>query len=259
VKLLEPKINKDGMKKWSFTCSACHWIPDKQWIATDLEDKNEWLGEWTWPDPDYATTHRISKRTGMFGKRALHMPDRCNACKAKYRRSTRMKKRIKRIMEICEELPTGYKVPKLLTFALPVSTSDFYSDRNVLIAELNQLLPAARRILKKNHIIGGTFVIECTSRLMPMDDGGSVFQWKHHPHVHMVCIGKYQKDIQTFSKCLMPIGLGRINYEATKSKRKIGNYLSKYLIKDNQRSRTWGVLYRSKLNSFLINNPVIPC
>ena len=125
MKLLEPKINKDGMKKWSFTCSNCHWIPDKQWIATDLKDKNEWLGEWTWPDPDYATTHRISKRTGMFGKRALHMPDRCNACKASYRRSTRMRKRIRRIMEICEELPTGYKVPKLLTFALPVSVSDF--------------------------------------------------------------------------------------------------------------------------------------
>ena len=239
------------MRKWAFTCHRCDHVPDKQWIATDMEDDNEWFGEWIWPDPDYVPTMKISKRTGLPAFAALHLPSRCNACKARYRRSTRMKKRIKRIMEICEELPTGYKVPKLLTFALPVSTSDFYSDRTVLIDELNQLLPAARKILKKNHIIGGTFVIECTSRLMPMDDGGSVFQWKHHPHVHMVCIGKYQKDIQEFSKCLMPIGLGRINYEATKSKRKIGNYLSKYLVKDNQRSRTWGVLYKSKLNSFL--------
>ena len=256
MKLLEPKINKDGMKKWSHTCPKCHWIPDKQWIATDLEDKNEWQGVWTWPDPDYATTHRISKRTGMFGKRALHMPDRCNSCKAKYRRSTRMRKRVKRIMEVCEELPSGYKVPKLLTFALPSQWFSWDDEinrttRDKEIGSLNKLIPIARKKLLQWGILGGTYVIECTEKIIFDLDNFTHPQYKFHAHVHMVTVGKYQEDIREFSKCLLDIGLGRINYEATRSKRKIGNYLSKYLIKDNQRSRTWGCMYKSKLNSIL--------
>ena len=248
---MEPKINKDGIRQWAFTCSNCHFIPDKQFIATNIKDSGAISGVWTWPEPDYVTTHRLSKRTGRPGLRALHMPDRCNSCKAAYRRSTRMRRRIKRIFELCDELPTGYKVPKLLTFALPVPVSDFYSDRVQLIAELDSLLPSARKELKKNGILGGAYVIECTSRLLPMDNGGAVFQWKHHPHVHMVCIGKYQKDIKAFCETLLPLGLGRINYEATRSRKKIGNYLSKYLVKDNQRSRSFGIVYKSKLNQFV--------
>ena len=64
----------------------------------------------------------------------------------------------------------------------------------------------------------------------------------------MVCIGKYQKDIKAFCETLLPLGLGRINYEATRSRKKVGNYLSKYLVKDNQRSRSFGIVYKSKLN-----------
>ena len=97
------------MRKWSHICPRCNHVPDKQWIATDMEDNNEWFGEWIWPDPDYVTTMRISKRTGLPAYAALHLPDRCNTCKAKYRRSTRMRKRVKRVMEVCEELPSGYK------------------------------------------------------------------------------------------------------------------------------------------------------
>ena len=138
-----------------------------------------------------------------------------------------------------------------MTFALPVSVSDFYSDRVELISQLDSLLPAARKLLKKNGILGGAYVIECTSRLLPLDDGGAIFQWKHHPHVHMVCIGKYQKDIKAFCETLLPLKLGRINYEATRSRKKVGNYLSKYLVKDNQRSRSFGIVYKSKANQFV--------
>ena len=252
MKLLEPKINKDGIRRWAFTCSRCSYIPDKQFIVTDIQDECVVSGIWTWPEPDFATTHRMSKRTGRPGLRALHMPDRCNSCKAAYRRSTRMRKRIKRIFEICNELPTNYRVPKLLTFALPSQyfhfESKYTTTRDLEIAKLNALVPRARRILSRHGIIGGCYVVECTEKFIPDLDNFTHPLYKFHAHIHMVCIGKYQKDIKSFCETLLPIGLGRINYEATRSRKKVGNYLSKYLVKDNQRSRSFGIVYRSKLN-----------
>lgn len=244
VIILEPYINKEGQSRWAHTCADC-WIPDKQPIFTDLEDK-VWHVEWVWPDPDWTETHRISKRTGLPGKKPLNFPDRCLACKAKYRRSTRMRKRISRIFEITSDMPKGYKIPKLLTFALPVSYSEEYNDRWDLISDLNKLLPRARKVLMKNNVKGGTYVIECTSRLTPLDEGQPIMSWKHHPHVHMVCIARYQKNLKEFCTILMPLGLGRINYKATKSKKAVGEYVSKYLVKDKQSSRTFGIMRNTR-------------
>ena len=253
--ILEPYINKEG-NRWTHTCDDC-WIPDKEPILTHiikinvlsrfrLEARINTGVEWLWPEPDWTTTHRISKRTGLPGKKPLNFPDRCLKCKAKYRRSTRMRKRISRIFELSSDMPKGYKVPKLLTFALPVSYSDEYNDRWNLISDLNKLLPKARKVLLENNVKGGTYVIECTSRLTPLDEGQPLMSWKHHPHVHMVCIARYQKNLKEFCTILMPLGLGRINYKATRSKKAIGEYVSKYLVKDNQSSRTFGIMRNTR-------------
>ena len=143
-----------------------------------------------------------------------------------------------------------------MTFALPSQWFTWDDEINrttkeLEIESLNKLIPIARKKLLQWGILGGTYVIECTEKMMFDLENFTHPQYKFHAHVHMVTVGKYQKDIREFSKCLLNIGLGRINYEATKSKRKIGNYLSKYLIKDDQRSRTWGIMYRSKLNHHL--------
>ena len=115
--ILEPIINKEG-NVWKYTCADC-WIPDKVPVFTKF-GKTEWECEWVRDEPDYVTTHRISKRTGELGKKPVNFPDRCLACKAAYRRATRMGKRIDRIYtKAGEQASRGLRYPKLITFALP--------------------------------------------------------------------------------------------------------------------------------------------
>lgn len=145
-----------------------------------------------------------------------------------------------------------YRYPKLLTFALPSTVSDNYSDRFEQLKLLNSRLPRARALLLERGIRGGVYVLECTSRLVPLDEGGALLEWKHHAHVHMVAIGPYMKRDRflAFSECLQPIGLGRINYKAMSTqraaRRRVSNYISKYLVKEGLTSRTWGIMRNAK-------------
>lgn len=246
---MSPLINTEG-NKWTHTCPNCYWVPDKEPVMT--EDSLEWV----WPPIDYVTTHRISKRTGELGKRALNLPDRCKACAAKYRRRLRMRKRILKLVEITNQLPATYSKPKLLTFALPVSTSDYYHNREDLIEVLNTKRTKMNKILKDNGVLGSIYVIECTSRLANLDRYPEGFmQWKHHPHIHMVSICKYihPTKFKEFTQCLRPIGLGSIDVEIIRIKtfdneinysgvRKIGAYITKYLTKDGKAARTVGIM-----------------
>ena len=69
-------------------------------------------------------------------------------------------------------------------------------------------------------------------------------EWKHHAHVHMVAVSNYvhHSKLKKYCEQLLPLGLGRINLEAPMSYNKVANYISKYLAKENQRHRSFGIM-----------------
>jgi hypothetical protein len=235
----------------------------KQFVITHEES---WEGEWVWPDPEFEETNKINPRTGNLQRRCLSLPERCKKCAAKYRRKLRMRKRVEKIIDICSEQDKKYSRPKLLTFAYPVQTSPSYQDRFGLIDEMKLLLPKALKILDKHGVIGGTYVIECTSRLANLDVYTEGFmQWKHHPHVHMVGVAPFihPTKLDEWCQMLMPIGLGRIKYDAVKVKyindeghaeidysgrKKVSDYLIKYLVKNKTITRSFGVARKARVS-----------
>lgn len=205
------------------------------------------------PPPDFVRTDRISKRTGERGKMPLNFPKRCLPCNAAYRRSQRMGKRIDRIYtKAGEQASRGLRYPKLITFALPHAVyhnENNVSDREALVQRMNKLLAKARNILQENGVLGGTYVLECTTKFVITDyQGNLIFQWRHHPHIHMVGISPFihHSKLKVWCEQLMSIGLGRINYEAPRGKKAVARYISKYLVKDKRSSRTFGVMRQIK-------------
>ncbi len=254
VKILSPLINTDG-NRWTHTCPNCHWVPDKIPIIAGSEI------HWIWPDPDYVTTHRISPRTGEFGKRALNLPDRCKPCAAKYRRRLRMRKRVAKLVELIDDLPGQYRQPKLLTFALPTrrtgSIETYATDREDMIEILKSRYRKGLKYLRSQYnIIGGISVIECTTRLPSLDNYPDGFMsLKHHPHVHMVALCPYihHTKFKEFTQCLRQFGLGSIDVEIINVRsfdgetnysgiKRISSYITKYLTKDRQPCSVFGVL-----------------
>lgn len=157
-----------------------------------------------------------------------------------------MRLRMDKIWDESFGFVTGiYKMPKLITFALPSTNSESYSDRDLEITRLNSKLKSALSILKRNGVMGGTFVVECTSRLVPLEEG--FMSWKHHAHVHMVALAPFipKNHFKEFCEILLPMGLGRINYQAPKGRNAesaVASYISKYISKDAARSRTFGMM-----------------
>lgn len=176
-----------------------------------------------------------------------------------------MRRRVDAAFERSRSHGSTYARPKLITFALPSETSNSYTDRYAQIALLNSRLPRAREILKQHNVRGGIYVIECTSRLLPLEGYGQadpylerpghLYEWKHHAHVHMVAVAPYMRPAKfmQFCECLLPLGLGRLNVEALGSERysyreardRVSRYISKYLNKDGGRCRTFGSLRRN--------------
>jgi hypothetical protein len=175
-----------------------------------------------------------------------------------------MVKRLKRIYAMSEGIGQFLpimRMPKLITFALP-SVETIESDSSIQVKALEKLLPKARELLTKNGVLGGTYVIECTTRLIWSDLAVEKQMWKHHAHVHMVAIapGVHRSKLKDFCEMLMPLGLGRINYKAPKGKwveypgvkfyltaeKQVAKYIGKYLVKDQRSSRTFGVLRGSE-------------
>lgn len=242
-------INKEG-NRWKYTCPNCLFVPSKELVLYDDTDLGVLRGVWRAPPPDYVKTDRISKRTGERGKMPLNFPHRCLECKRKYRRSTRMAKRIDRVWEVAKAMEERtYHRPKLITFALPSEWFTWESPRDMEdeVAKLEKLLPRAREILKSFHVQGGTYVVECTYKWIPDLENFREPLYKYHAHVHMVAIAPFvhKKVFKSFCEQLMPIGLGRINYEAPKYRRAVSEYISKYLVKDGRTSRTFGVMRSS--------------
>ena len=251
VVILEPMINKT---RWKYVCRNCPFVPDKvpAFCGSYVRPLQTWRMRWIPDKPDYVRTMRISKRTGELGKRPMNLPDRCSACKAKYRRATRMGKRMDRIHALARTFKDGRKVPKLLTFALPSQyftwDSPGVTSRENEMNSLVKLLPKARKILLDNGVLGGSYVLECTYKWLPDLDNFTHPKYKFHAHVHMVVIAPYIHYSKLSEWCtqLMPLGLGRINYEAVRNRRRTAIYVSKYLVKDKVQCRTFGIMRNSQ-------------
>ena len=235
---------------WNFTCKACKHVPSRTIDEDGLQIEED----------DYQRTHRVSRVTGDKTKKNLRWPIRCRSCDTENRRYHRMVKRLKRIYSMSEGIGQFHpimRMPKLITFALP-SVETIESDNSSELKKLNKLMPKARELLTSKGIIGGTYVLECTTRLIWSDLAVEKQMWKHHAHVHMVAIAPAIKrnKLSEFCKMLMPLGLGRINYKAPKGKwveipgnrfyvtaeKQVAKYIGKYLVKDNQSSRTFGIM-----------------
>lgn len=248
---------------WNFTCKACLHVPTRT-----LDEDNLQIEE-----NDYQGIGKVSRITGNESKRNLRWPVRCRQCDTENRRYHRMVKRLKRVYEFCEGIGQFLpilRMPKLITFALPsVETMEWNAELEII--KLQKILPKARNVLMENGVIGGTYVLECTTRLIWSDLAVEEQRWKHHAHVHMVGIGPaIRRDkLGEFCKMLMPLGLGRINYKAPKGKwieypgcrfyltaeKQVAKYISKYLVKDQRSSRTFGIL-RGNLE---VIEEVVPC
>ncbi len=96
----------------------------------------------------------------------------------------------------------------------------------------------------KNGMLGCTLVMECNSRLQPMDEGQPLWTWRHHPHVHAVAISPFihHTKLKVWCEQLMPMGLGRINYKAPRHYGSTARYVSKYLAKQNLNVRSFGII-----------------
>ena len=251
-RISSPVINKE----WGFTCDKCPHVPE--YSETD----------------DYV---RIPIRNSLDPRTNtslnLRFPIRCKSCDTRKKRASRRRKQIAQVFG--ESVSIGafiktYNRPKLITFALPSKRTMEYEERHEQIKLLNKKLPGARKSLISNGTLGGTYVIECTSRLVPMNDGGVLMEWKHHAHVHMVAVSNYihHSKIVKYCEQLLPLGLGRINLKAPRDQRKVSNYISKYLAKENQRHRSFGIMRglpkfepgcRCKHEDMQINEHVCEC
>ena len=218
---------------WGFTCDECLFNPAKQ--AQD----------------DFIRVARKANPNWRYATRSFNLkyPERCRKCEREKKRFQRMNKRLGRIYDVAESLnEKRYFRPKLITFALPsIWTFDDSGEEQVL--QLKSRLSAARKVLLNHGVLGGSYVVECTTRLID-DIGGKCY--KHHAHIHMVAIAPFidPKRLKSFCEILLPLGLGRINYEAPRgvgSRKKVARYISKYLTKDNRSCASFGIMRQSKM------------
>lgn len=230
---MSPKQVKS--ESYGFTCPECHFVPDRD----DVDD--------------YVRTHRISKRTGERASRNLRWPVRCTSCERNKKRYQRMRRRLEKIWEFSWAQPAQtYRRPKLITFALP-SLWTFEESPEGEVMKLNKLLPKARKILLDHNVKGGSYVLECTTRCYEFL-GTPVY--KHHAHVHMVAVAPFvhRSKLKEFCEQLMPLGLGRINYQAPRGQYRdavaqVAGYISKYLVKDKRQARSFGIMRQSQPQS----------
>ena len=226
-KISSPVINTE----WGFTCAKCPFVPSKDgkddFIRVPIRNSL---------DPRESVSHN------------LKYPKRCRNCDTEKKRNTRRKKAIARVFGMSAGIGafrSTYNYPKLITFALPnAEYNATLSRRNELIAIMNKKLPRAIRTLMKSGTLGGTYVMECTTRLIWTDLATEEQMYKHHPHVHIVAVSNFvhYKKLKKYNEQLMDQGLGRINLEAPRNARKVSNYISKYLAKEGFRHRTFGIM-----------------
>ncbi len=208
------------------------------------------------PQPDYV---RIQKSIIVWTDKsdhksiALHLPSRCKRCDHEYTRFKRMQRRTEAIQNFCKSMPgSEYKMPKLITFNLDSGASN-NAHPETEVKLLKKKMRQAKEILKTTAgVLGGTYVIESTSKLYGFRSGedwvkaNAFMAFSHHAHCHMVAVAPYVEDQTLVNHILNPIGLGNINYVAVKYRKELAKYISKYLTKGKTRSVTWGIMRRTK-------------
>lgn len=269
VRIVSPIASKEAehARPWGFTCDECPIVPPR--------------GE----EPDWAPYEGRRRRSDggvdpVTRFVPLHVPTRCRACDTAKKRWTRMRKRLKAVVTASESVGHWrYARPKFVTFGLPCDPSEDWSSRSGLLDRLKSRLPRARETLASHGVKGGIYVLEMTSRLLPLEaipapgrrgeEGGLILapreqpvgRWKHHPHVHMAAVApkKGPKGFKLFVECLTTQGLGRLNVKTFEQVRDVesgewrdatddeavkdlARYIAKYLAKDGGRLRSWGVL-----------------
>lgn len=248
-------------RPYGFTCKDCPWVPDRD------------------DAPDYQRIMRRTGRNAGYTKSVnLEYPTRCASCETKKKRFQRMRKRVKAVWDRSFHERMG--VPAVLTITYP-SEWTFNETSEDEVAALLKALPRARKIMQNAGILGGTYVVECTTRDSSSEMG--VPAYKHHAHVHMVAVGPYVKPAEWEAWCtmLVPLGLGRIWYEKRspgcdedwcndkRCRHKkdwkglrdgIAGYISKYITKTARGCRTWGVM-RKRLEVPSLENTQsgLPC
>lgn len=220
--------------RWGFTCENCPYRSSRYYV----DDYIRWK------------TGIDTSGNSTFRSLNVKYPKRCRECERQKKRYQRMRKTLDTIWSYCWSLPGSiYKRPKIITFGLPSSPTE-RSDSSVKLNLLKSKMKDALVTLRHHGIRGGVYVTEMTSRLCNLDyyeDG--FMKWKHHAHVHMVCVApfKNKESLNQLNECLKPLGLGYVYYEAPRghwkqAKKHIARYIAKYLSKQGHRKRRFGVL-----------------
>ena len=231
-RISSPLTSKE--EEWAHTCPKCPYIPDR-----DNADDYQKL---------------VNRITGYDKYVNLRFPVRCNTCEAKKKRRQNMRISIAKIFKMSAGIGAfkhTYNYPKLITFAL---MDEYYSigipsrARNKLLKKLNKKLPKVWKTLMNQGTLGGTYVLECTTKLIWSDLAVEPQMWRHHPHVHCVAVSNFvhHKKLVTYCEQLLPMGLGRINIKAARHVNKVAEYVGKYLIKDKTRKRTFGIMRKAE-------------
>ena len=219
---------------WAHTCPKCPYVPDR-----DNADDYQKL---------------VNRITGYDKYVNLRFPVRCNACEAKKKRRQNMRISIAKIFKMSAGIGAfkdTYNYPKLITFAL---MDEYYSigipsrARNKLLKKLDKKLPKVWKTLMNQGTLGGTYVLECTTKLIWSDLAVEPQMWRHHPHVHCVAVSNFvnHKKLVKYCEQLLPMGLGRINLKAARHVNKVAEYVGKYLVKDKTRKRTFGIMRKAE-------------
>ena len=215
---------------FSFTCDKCTYRGNRDLDSNYVSSTT--VGE-------YGVRYKSWSESDRY-------PERCTQCATSAKRYNRMKKRLDKVWQISYELgDQKYARPKMITFALP-SIVTFDSSPDEELRKLKSLLPEARSILQENGVLGGIYVPEVTTRSYSFMGTRC---YKHHAHIHMVAVAPFvqKKHLKSFCECLLPLGLGRLNYVAPSDKNwrnaksKVAAYIAKYLNKDGRRSSSFGI------------------
>ncbi len=227
-------------KEWAFTCSKCPYIPEG--TREEISERFQVDGSVSYVMID--TEQELGVVVNPY------YPKRCKDCERAKKRDYNTRKGVGKVYSMSAGIGCfnqTYNYPKLITFALMddyYQTETPYEIRKHLVDKLNKKLPAAIKLLKKRGTLGGTFVLECSTKLVWSDLATEPQMWRHHPHVHMVAVSNFvhYTKLKQYSEMLLPLGLGRIHLKAPKGQRKVSNYIGKYLAKDGFRRRTFGIM-----------------
>ncbi len=167
-----------------------------------------------------------------------------------------MRKRIAQVFRMSAGIGAfrrTYNFPKLVTFALLdkyYSRGDPSVDRSVLLEKLNSKLPKVWKKLMNQGMLGGTFVLECNTKLIWSDLATEPQMWRHHPHVHCVAVSNFvhhTKLVEWSGQFFNDPSseLGWIHLKAAKAINTVADYIGKYISKDKVRARTFGIMRSS--------------